>query len=587
MVAANVPLPSGRRLNLSSIGLAGALSGLALLWVLPFVWSQHWYPLTSLYGELASALCLALAILFCSVLMKADEQLNWPFPVLMLVLMALALIQRMTGMLAYAQLTERFLLFISAMLTAYAFGRQIVALGRTRAAVKLLSVACVLGAAYSVFVQWLQLFDIEILPVWIANVYPSEAEQQRPFGNLGQPNQQATYLAMAAIAMLYLGRLGGRRWLAPAVMFALATGLALTGSRMGTVFLLLLISAQFAPSALRPESGRARWLGCAALISGYLLGVAAVRWAVGDFDTLTRATQGTLPLRLELWWQGLQVAAQHPWLGIGVGQFGGGQYWVARASPFTVPATNCHNAFLQLAAELGWPAALFAGSVWLYWGVRNLRARLAEPEQAVVWGMMLAIAIHSQVEFPLWHLYFASPASLLFAFGEPASLAWASAKVDLRRIFPVAGIATIAIVLMFDGGYVPVAQAASPVWLEALHLRQRSPFDALPILAVADSKLFKPEVDRLILSLKHPPDEHTSGPLERSARLLRILPAPEIMARHIVLLAQAGRIDEAIVHVGRLRVFAGPGYAGYRDSILEETRNLGPQTAPLRHALRE
>jgi len=561
------------------------LGGLALLWILPFLWAQHWYPMTSLYGELVSALCLALAILSCSVLKKAEEQLNWPFPVLMLVLIALALIQRMTGMLAYAQLTERFLLFIGEMLTAYAFGRQIVALGLTREAVKLLSFACVAGAAYSVFVQWLQLFDLEILPIWLANVYPSEAAQQRPFGNLGQSNQQATYLAMGAIAMLYLGRPGNRRWLVPAILFALATGLALTGSRMGAVFLLLLMSAQFAPSALRPETRLASWLGSAALICGYLFGLVAVRLAVGDFDTLTRATQGTLPLRFELWWQGWQVAAQHHWLGIGVGQFGGGQYWVARASPFTVPANNCHNAILQLAAELGWPAALFAAWVWLYWGVRNLRARLADPEQAVIWSMVLAIAIHSQLEFPLWHLYFAIPGSLLFALGEPACTA--GVKVDLRRVFPVAGVATIVIAAVFGEGYVPVAQAAAPVWLEAMHLRQRSPFDALPIIAVADSKLFKPEVERLVLDLKHPSDEHSSGPLDRSARLLRVLPAPEIMAQHIVLLAQAGRIDEAIAHAGRLRVFAGADYTGYRDSILEQTRSLGPQTAPLRHLLRE
>ena len=68
---------------------------------------------------------------------------------------------------------------------------------------------------------------------------------------------------------------------------------------------------------------------------------------------------------------------------------------------------------------------------------------------------------------------------------------------------------------------------------------------------------------------------------------MRLLPAPEVIAQYIVLLAKAGRIDEALPHVRRLHVFAHADYPALRDWILDRTRDLGPQTAPLRHALRE
>jgi hypothetical protein len=217
--------------------------------------------------------------------------------------------------------------------------------------------------------------------------------------------------------------------------------------------------------------------------------------------------------------------------------------------------------------------------------LRYLRTRLAQSEQTLVWGMVLMIAIHSMLEFPLWYLFFAIPAALLFGLGEPALAR--SAKVDVRRILPFAGLTTLAVVMAFEVGYPEIAAAATPLWLEMNHFRKRVPQDALPIIEVAGSKLFQPEVEHLMLDLKHPPDEQTNGPLERNARLLQILPDAELSARYVTALAKAGRIDEAILHVSRLRVFAGRNYPAYRDLILDETRDLAPQTAPLRHALRQ
>jgi O-antigen ligase len=580
-VALSVPFLPTQRVNLNSIGTAGALGALALTWTLPFLWTAHWYPLSALYSELVAASCLAFAMLSCGLLKRADARVQWPLPALLLGLAALALLQNTLGLLAYSQLALRFVLCVLTILAAYVFGRQVVALKQTKEALVLLSAACLLGAIFSVLVQWLQLFDLEVLPFWMAPVFKGQEVQSRPFGNLAQANHQATYLALASLSAVYLARIGWRGWLAPASVLILASGIALTGSRMGAAFLALLMLVQFAPTALRPEVVRTRWLTCLAVVAGYAVALVAVRLVVGQIEALGRP----MGMRYELWWQAWRIALDHPWLGIGVDQFGGGQYLVARAGPYTVPANNAHNLILNVAAEFGWPAAIATGAVGLNWGLARLRHRLASPEQALPWGMLLIIAIHSMLEFPLWYLFFSIPAALLFALGEPDRQI--HAVVDLRRILPAVGLVTIAIVLMYQLGYREIAEAAAPQFLEAKHIRKRTALDAVPVLAVADSKLFRPEVDRLLVDLKHPPDEHIrNAQLDRSERLLRVLPAPEFMAQHIVELAKAGRIDDAIWHVNRLRIYAGAGFPSYRDSILEQTRDLGPQTAPLRRALR-
>jgi len=353
---------------------------------------------------------------------------------------------------------------------------------------------------------------------------------------------------------------------------------------MGTIFLGLIIGALFAPTALRPGRAHLRWFGSAALLVSYAIGLIAVRTAVGDVDTFTRFTQNTWPIRRELWWQAWHIALQHPLLGLGVGQFPAGSYWIARESPFTGPGSNCHNLILELAADFGWPAALATCVIGLPRLLRDLRARIALPETALAIGIMLVIAVHSMFEFPLWFMYFAIPAALLFGLAEPAR--GAGVSVDLRRILPATGLTVLGVGLAFSLNYYWLRQATLPLWLEIVHMRNRTLEDVLPVLSLADSRLFQPEVEHLMLDLNHPPDEHTTAPLERAGRVNRMLPAPEVIARYIILLAHAGRIDEALPHVRRLHVFAHETYPAWRDYILDSTRDLGPQTAPLRHELR-
>jgi O-antigen ligase len=500
--------------------------------------------------------------------------------------------QSALGMLAYAELAVRLGLFAGCLLAAYVLGRHLLAAGLREPAIDSLSCGLLAGALASVAIQWLQLLGSEVLPGWLAVVSIDAAQRQRPFANLAQSNHLATYLAWACISTLYLhARLHARRpgfgaaLLLVTSLALLAAGLALTGSRMGALFVALLLAATFAPTALRPADLRSRAGATAALLLGYGAALFTVRLTSGPVDTMARFAQDTLPIRFELWKQAAQLALRHPWIGVGTGQFGGGQYEVAESGRYTVPANDCHNLLLQLACEFGGFVACAVGLAAAWWAASGLRARLARPQDALAWSLLAAVAIHSLLEYPLWHLYFAIPACLLLGLGEPPlARSW---TLDARRMLGAAGVAMLLVALALRVDYDAVTQAATPDWLEAMHLRHKTAEDALAVLVVADSPRFQPEVDRLLLDLRHPPDEQQGGPLRRSARQLRLLPAPEVIAQYVVQLARAGRIEEAIHHASRLRVFAGNNDAGYREWILDQTRDLGPQTAPLRRALRE
>ena len=585
MAIAAVQIAKPPRSSFASVALTGVLAAVALLGILPFVWSVHMLPLPSFDSEVVAAFCLGFALLCSGPLKGPAAKIRWPLPLFLLSLCTLVSLQQALGMLAYSQLAVRFYLYTACVLLAYVLGRRLLATGHAAEATRYFCGAMLIGGLYTVLVQWLQMLDLEVLPPWMAAVFKDPVVQTRPFGNLGQANHADTYIAMAAFCALYLGKRAPRdAWFVAPSLMVTACGLALTGSRMGIAFLALLMATLFAPTALRPLGLRQRWAGLAALLAGYAAGLIAIRIVAGEFDTLTRFSEHSWPIRVELLRQAWVLSLQHPLLGLGVGQFASGSYWIARPGPYSQLANNCHNLILELAVEFGWPAGVAVCGLAVSWFWRDLRARLAQPESAFAIAILLLLGIHSMLEFPLWYLFFALPAALLFGLAEPEWDRYAS--VDVRRILPMAGFTVLSVGLGYHLNYDALKQAASPLWFEMKHVRKRTVADAILVLSVADSKLFQPEAEYLMVDLKHPPDEGTSGPLERAARLMRVTPATDVAAQYIVLLAQAGQVDAALANVPRLRLFARESYAVYRDDILDRTRFLGREAAPLRHELR-
>lgn len=564
----------------------------ALLLIAPFVWTEHRFPLTSLDSEVVAAVCLGVASVASAFLRMEKACLNWKLPALTLLLGGITLVHLALGHLTYSHQAGRLLLSLAAILCAYVLGRQLVAARLVDRAVDALAVAAMAGATFSALIQWMQLCDLELLPSQIAVVMNDPAYRLRPFGNVAQANHLVTYLAVGAVSALYLNARGlGRlsRVMLGAALLILSSGVALTGSRMGLLHESLVLALIWIGNGIRPSSRRARVFLTLSIVAGYVAGYAAgviaLRMGIGGADVIARFGEGSLAFRFEMWRQALVMIAHHPLLGVGFGQFPAEQLAIARAGPFAMPSNNCHNLVLQVAAESGLPAACLLVAYVVAWYRRDWRARIERPVSVFAASVVALVLVHSLLEFPLWYLYFAVPVAVLFAIDEPADAL--TPATETRRIMALAGVSTIVIGLIMKHEYLPVAKAGEPLILDSRGYRARMAQDSLGILEVYDSKLFRPEVERLVMELKHPPDEKTDGPLARSERVLKMLTGPELIAYRILILTQRGRVAEALPYVDRLSVFSGKNYPTYRDWLLEQTKTLGPETAPLRHALRE
>jgi O-antigen ligase len=245
------------------------------------------------------------------------------------------------------------------------------------------------------------------------------AGEDRPAGTFYNPNFLAGFLAVALLllvgAQIFPAPGGARR---SRLRLALAAGeatlllaaLLVTGSRGGVLALLAGLAL-----LLLVRSSRAAAVGIAAIVAGLLL---VPNPFVQRLQTLPQ-TDNFAFTRLSIWKSAWSMLLDHPWLGIGLGQF---EYVSSRyAFPvvthwakYTRVAENAHCEYLQSGAELGFPGLLVAlGVVALLAQAAIVRLRTL-PRAA--WGPIVtllaatvAIAAQAAVDFPLH----APPAALL------------------------------------------------------------------------------------------------------------------------------------------------------------------------------
>jgi len=264
---------------------------------------------------------------------------------------------------------------------------------------------------------------------WIA----SSAVPGRAVGNLRQPNHLSSVLLWAAIALVgwaelrmrvraaaKVPTLGTRPWGGVALglcMAVLIWAVVLSASRTGLVGVVLLALWGLADRRLsRP--GRALLLATPLMYAAAWWGMAL--WAQASdhaFGGQQRLSEGDVAgSRFRIWADALHLIAQHPWTGVGWGNFNFA--WSLTPFPNRHPAffDHTHNLPLQLAVELGVPLALLVcalliRALWQAWR----RALSAEPAASVAGRcavmMVVLIGLHSLLEYPLWYAYFLLPAA--------------------------------------------------------------------------------------------------------------------------------------------------------------------------------
>ncbi len=172
-------------------------------------------------------------------------------------------------------------------------------------------------------------------------------------------NQFAPPLVVACLIGLYLlpSRAGaGRRW--PLAILIALTAAAVGFSLARGSWVALGIGAILIPWMKRPERSL-HWFGLA-------VGILALGMATGAFPRLLRyvnhLSESGMEERTALLGSGLMALVQHPWSGVGVGNFGS-------YSP-TFERPPVHNALLQIGSELGVPGLLVYAALILWVGLR-------------------------------------------------------------------------------------------------------------------------------------------------------------------------------------------------------------------------
>ncbi|MFZ2525600.1 MAG: Wzy polymerase domain-containing protein [Candidatus Ferrigenium altingense] len=541
--------------NLNAAGLKSSFQSLrlthislalvGLMWVLPFLHYRHQYPLTTFYQEWWSAL---LGVLALTLLVTRDFWRQPEIPriaQLPVALIAVILLQSGLGKVAYfdqALLYALYLLFAALLMMLGARLRD--CFGMAKLAL-VLAIFLLIGAELSALIGVLQHYrwHTPLNPVIVMKV------SSGVFGNLAQPNHFANYIALglASLGLLLQLRklkLGYLALLAIPLLFVMT----LSGSRSSWLYLLMMAGLAWW-WAHRDAAQRPLLRYSLLLIAGFgvmhlVVQLPFMSGADSSVDTVQRlfGDDARGSIRLYLWREAGLIFMQSPWLGVGFGQFAWHHFQllpVLQQGNISGLYNNAHNLIFQLAAEAGIAGllALFGSlGIWFY-GLRRAALDAAHWWAHAALGVL---AIHSLLEYPLWYTYFVAVAAVLLGALDETHY-----RLELRNVGRLSVAAILLLGLMtlaqLRSGYHQLEQtlAIRPVDQSAFE-RTR---DAL--VAVHGGSLLSPYAELFMSSLIEVSYERIEAKLELNTRVMRFAPIGAAAYRQALLLAQAGRQEQA------------------------------------------
>lgn len=519
----------------------------------PLVLSYELPPAQRMVQQCLSVLGWGLWLLLAARLQGFRHRLDWPLPAGLGLLLVAALSGPVWMQAGRSPALASAGLLGAALLVADAGRRQ----GQGAQAQDCFAAVCaavLLAARINALIAVVQvaLPMLPDLPVLATTRVPGRAT-----GNLRHANHLASLLLWGMVATAHLQVLRERArgpWVPALDGVLLAAALVLSGSRWGLAGLLLLGIWVLVDRCTSPALRRvlvfavvsclATTLFCqwAGELGANASGLAA-RWQA---DTgLDAGRNGRWPVWKAAW----SLALQHPWTGVGWGQFNLAWSLQPVADRGTALFNHAHNLPLQIWAELG----LLLGSGLLALLGLALLTLLKHsignnspqaPTLRTAWLFTLVMLGHSLLEFPLWHAYFLLPCVWLLAFGLAAGQAHIPAHgsrktciaVWLRRMLAAACLTAGAAALV---DYLHVTHAPLPS-----DARGRAPSASLLFGHVADYRAAREasSVDAAVL---------------RSA--LDFLVDPALLDRWALHLEQSGRTQDAMAIRRRLSEFASRG----------------------------
>jgi len=406
----------------------------------------------------------------------------------------------------------------------------------------------------------LQYFGLE------GDLYPWVAESLRngvAFGAFRQPNVFAVFLVAGVVCSAWAVRRGTLSsvmgWTACAV---LELGIAASTSRIGLVCVLLVSAGALVLERKQGSTARSL-LVCQPLV--YAVAAIGLPWLASLHGFEPRDLQGRLSgistdSRLLLWSNVLELIRARPWTGWGWGEFGFAHYEVLLPERFgggTQVVQNGHNLVLHMAVELGSLAAAVTLAAGLALAKFLTKTARSLPEGAYPVLILLVLAAHSMVEFPLWWATHMLLAGLMLGYlssassSDRAEAARTSKAVPLQALPPLLCAVLLAGAIEAGRQYAAVARAYLTPSSDA-----EKKVDA--IRSAQSAWLFRADIEYAELA-RLPLDERSAAEvMSRSLRLLHHSAEPVVIGRLLESAWLAGRKDVVAHHAPRFRAAFPP-----------------------------
>lgn len=519
-----------------------SLAFIGLMWVLPFLYYHHAYPITTFYQEWGTALLglCALPLLLTSRYWQAPHVPR--IVMLPLGLMGVLLVQFLLGRINHVDhvllLSLYFLLTILLMMLGQRLREE---LGLPWVATAL-AIFLVVGAELNTLAglvqhyQWHTFLSAVVTAKTSASVY----------GNTAQPNHFANYIALGLFSLgLLLATQRLRNWQAALLALPMLFVLVLSGSRSGWLYLTFaLVMAwlwQRKDKALRPLFSYALllWLGYLAMHV-----VVQIPWLAGATGSVTAAERffGGMAggsIRVDLWREAWTVFTHFPLLGAGFGEFGYQHFSLSaevQNLKFMGLYNNAHNIVLQIAAEAGLAGLgvlLLASGLFVWQSfVRQVQFNVYH-----WWGaaVLAVLAIHSLLEYPLWYAYFIGIAAVMLGVFERTTY-----TLELRLM----GRLSVAALLILGGIFLLQAMQSYRQLETALIYRGMAAQEAsyraraqAELVAVTRYPLLGSYAEMYIAQTLPVSEDLLTEKLQLSTRALHYIPSAQLAYRHALLLA--------------------------------------------------
>ncbi len=551
-----------------------------LMWVLPVLYYDHAYPITTFYQEWGTGLLglCALPLLLTRRYWQAPEVPR--IVMLPIGLMLLLMIQFFTGHINHFD-------HLMLMSLYFLFAALLMMLGQTLRVelglptlTTVLAVFLLIGAELNTLAGILQHYRWNTF----LNSFITAKMGYVVYGNTAQPNHYVSYLALGMISLGLLYRqLSMRVWLVALLAAPMLFVMVLSGSRSSWLYLLFATGLAFFWQR-RDRSLRPLMNYSLALLLGFGLMhfVVEIPWLEGVSGSMTSAERlindsGSGAIRLQLWREAGLIFSRFPLMGAGFGEFAFQHLQLAaemRYPSITGLYNNAHNLVMQIAVEAGLAGlAILLGALGMWFWQSVVRG--AQFTVYHWWGFAIlsVLGIHSLLEYPLWYAYFLGVVAVMLGIFDITSY-----RLELRNLGRVSVammlvLGVLSLIQVFQG----YKQLENALRLQKMAVKDNSLIPQVQdeLMAVYHSPLLSSYAEIYIASTMEISSEHLGDKRELNERALHFIPIGPVAYHQAMLLALSDEPGKARTQMERA-IWAYPTYISRGRQELEELARKYP-----------